>query len=236
MRTLISDLKNLKLDCDNAGFVEFFNDAIADLDACVFGSLIIDDALSEVEAGNYCNLEEIDCVTLPSRDAQFNSDTNTLTLSDEGMLTFIHEVGHFRHLTVDHGKYTCPLLADRKPAATEMLGTDYDGSFRYSCEFEAGYRCVVADIMYGIYEKPTTAADNLRNLICYRKQQYPWYLERSRYLTSGHMDKLAEFSHFVLIVCERFMEGKRFSDMFKIDCVNIELTDDERLLMDSMMS
>lgn len=228
MRTLISDLKTLKLVCDNAGFTEFFNDAIADLDACVFGSIIIDSNISSCEGGSYCDVEAVDCITLPERDAKYDDEANTLTLSADGMLTFIHEIGHFRHLTVDKGQYTCPLLASRMPAKTEMLANDADGAFRYSCEFEAGYRCVVADVMYGIFDKPTIAADNLRNLICYRKQSYPWYLEQSKYLQQGHLDKIGVMSSFVLHVCERYMESHRFTDMFKIDCVSIELTDEER--------
>ena len=228
MRTLISDLKSLKLDSDNAGFTEFFNDAIADLDACVFGSLIVSDELSVAQCGAYCDVEAVDCIEMSARDASYDAENHMLSLSTEGMLTFIHEIGHFRHICVDKGKYTCPLLADRVPARTEMLANDRDGSFRYSCEFEAGYRCVVADIMYGIFDKPTIAADNLRNLLCYRKQPYPWYLEQSKYLQQGHRDEVLILADFVLKVCERHMENNRFTELFKIDCVNIELTDEER--------
>lgn len=234
MRTLISDLKSLKLISDNAGFTEFFNDAIADLDACVFGSLIIDDEMSDCQGGVYCDVEAVDCVELPARDALYDAENNTLSMSLEGMLTFIHEIGHFRHLSVDKGKYSCPLLADRVPARTEMLANDKDDSFRYSCEFEAGYRCVVADIMYGIFDTPTIAADNLRNLICYRKQSYPWYLEQSKYLQQGHLNEIGVLSSFVLQVCERFMESHRFTDLYKIDCVSIELTDEERDILTAL--
>lgn len=235
MQTLITNLKELKVETNFPGFADFFYDAIADLDKCVFGCLIIDDKMSEYEGGTFSNSMAVDCITMPLREVTYNAETNTISFSEEGMLTFIHEASHFRHLTVDHGKYMCPMYNNRAPACIDMLKNDKDGSLRYSYEYEAGYRCAVAEVMYDIFGNALIAADNLRNLICYRKSAYPWYKEQSKYLQDGHKDKLSELSLFVRNVCERFMTDKKFSDIIQIDDVDIELTDNERTRLQSLM-
>lgn len=235
MQTLITNLKELKVETNFPGFADFFYDVIADLAECVFGSLIIDDKMSECEGGTFSNSMAVDCITMPLRDVAYNAETNTISFSEEGMLTFVHEASHFRHLTVDHGTYMCPMYNNRAPASIAMLKNDKDGSFRYACEYEAGYRCAVAEVMYDIFGNTLLVADNLRNLICYRKSAYPWYKEQADYLQDGHKDKLSELSAFVLNVCERFMNDKKFSDIIQIDNVDIELTDNERIRLQSLM-
>lgn len=234
MSYMISDLKTLKVKSDNKGFIDFFDDAIKDLNDRSFGCIIVNNIADIGAAGYYDNKYAIDSVTLDEKYIKYDKALNTIEFCLKGMLVFIHEISHFQHLCRDKGVYKSPTYATHIPAKTEMLIKDDDNTFRYSCEYEAGYRCEVSNIIYEIFDKPLLKALNLQNLITFKNPGLKWIVDMSE--SKNVESHVEDISNFVNKVCNRFVIGKKYSDFVKIDDIDIELTESELKDYESLLT
>lgn len=240
----IPNLRTLKLSTDDAGLAEFFEHVMQLLDERPFGALLIDFNMAKNQGGAFSYQEEVDSITFPKRDAHYDKITHTLVLSEEGILTFVHEASHFLHLVIDKGVWIAPANSGIKPIVYNE--GNISDELRYACEFEAGYRAVCSAMMYDMKIIDKIVGDNLRNLLTYRTaEQYEWLHAANGIAAkaSGALDNDSPFGSdeavspilehmaddFTLNVCTRYMLDKRFSDIHDINAVNIELTPFEKL-------
>ena len=168
---IISCVKDLKLNYDNPGVQAYFKDLLELLAKRPMGALLIKQEDPDGPDGTYSNQLDTDCITLNANDAFYNEKTKYLTLTENGVLTLLHEGSHFQHLCISKGKYISPAFRKCDPidvknvAACDALNSQTGKVNRYMIEFEAGYRAVCTAIMYDTNLEDKVIGDNLRNLL-----------------------------------------------------------------------
>ena len=94
--TAIPNLKTLDLSTDCAGVREYFR-MICDKLCENFMSQILVCELESNVGGVFEKPYQINVIRLPASEVEYDSDKHILTLTDEGLQSFIHESSHFLH-------------------------------------------------------------------------------------------------------------------------------------------
>jgi len=238
---LITSVKDLKLNVDNDGVQAFFKDLLDYLDKRPMGGLLIrqfdkDDGVG----GLYSKELQTDCITLNANDAFYNEKTHFLTLTEDGVLTLIHEGSHFMHLCIDKGKFSSPCYKDcdafdivNNANLLDSLNPTTGRTNRYMLEFEAGYRAICAAIMYDTNLEYKVAGDNFRNLM-FSSGHYPQEFDALSQLLSFDNLNYALYNtiHNVsLSICAKAAENHKFSDFEDIAKFELKLTPKQQLII-----
>lgn len=228
---LISNVRDLKLDYNNAGVQAYWQDILQELEERPTGGVLISD-IQEGVGGTYTNQYSIDCVTFNKKYTDYDKKHHVLKLQELGLQTLIHEGAHFLHIGVAEGEYSAPCYKNCEPFKMDQridcLNKETGRTNRYMCEFEAGYRAVVSAVLYDMGIENLVAAGNFRNLLNYAKETPDWLKELySKYDT--HNKTLADkIDKFVDNVCLDYMNGKKFIDIEDIDSVKLELNEQQK--------
>lgn len=226
---LISNVKDLKLDYNNAGVQDYWKDILQELEERPTGGILLK-SIDDAVAGTYSNQYSIDCITFNKKHVKYDNMRHVLKLSELGVQTLLHEGAHFLHIGVAHGKYIAPCYKNCKPFdmndTIDQLNAETGRTNRYMCEFEAGYRAVVSAVTYDTGLEERVAADNLRNLLNYAKKRQNWLDKLIKAIDNN--EKLTETcEQFILDVCLDYMKDKKFIDIEDINSVKIKLTNEQ---------
>lgn len=237
---IISNVKDLKLNYDNAGVQAFFKDLLKELNKRPMGALLIKQIDLDGLAGTYDSELQTDCITLNANDAFYNEKTHYLTVTDDGALTLIHEGSHFMHLCIDKGKYTNPLYKNCVPFDFANCANTIDAfnektqrTNRYMLEFEAGYRAVCAAIMYDTNLEDYVMGDNLRNLLTITGNTPPELqvlgeLARQEDINYALYNTINELS---LSICKEATTDHAFTDFENAAEFKLEVTPKQKILV-----
>lgn len=237
---MISNVKDLKLNYDNAGIQAFWKDLLKELNKRPMGAVLIQQ-IAENTAGFYDQELNTDCITLNANQAFYNEKTHYLTLTEDGALTLLHEGSHFMHLGVDKGRYTAPCYAGCANAMLNSSINDYNSktkrSNRYMIEFEAGYRAVCAAIMYDTNMEMRVMGDNLRNLLCVTDRIPEWMTAIHKELHAPNLSFTLynTFEDVILSICEHACDNHSFLDIEDIENFEFNLTPKQYMMLNLLV-
>lgn len=236
---IISCVKDLKLNYDNPGVQAYFKDLLELLAKQPMGALLIKQEDPDGPDGTYSNQLDTDCITLNANDAFYNEKTKYLTLTENGVLTLLHEGSHFQHLCIDKGKYISPAFKQCDPmdvkngAAYDMLNPQTGKVNRYMMEFEAGYRAVCSAIMYDTDLEDKVIGDNLRNLLAITNTT-PAEITALTDLMSNQDINYAFYNligDVSLSLCVEAAKDHAFNDFKNVEEFKFELTPKQKVLI-----
>ena len=236
---IISCVKDLKLNYDNPGVQAYFKDLLELLAKQPMGALLIKQEDPDGPDGTYSNQLDTDCITLNANDAFYNEKTKYLTLTENGVLTLLHEGSHFQHLCIDKGKYISPAFKQCDPmdvkngAAYDMLNPQSGRVNRYMMEFEAGYRAVCSAIMYDTNLEDKVIGDNLRNLLAITNTT-PAEITALTDLMSNQDINYAFYNligDVSLSLCVEAAKDHAFNDFKNVEEFKFELTPKQKVLI-----
>ena len=236
---IISCVKDLKLNYDNPGVQAYFKDLLELLAKQPMGALLIRQEDPDGPDGTYSNQLDTDCITLNANDAFYNEKTKYLTLTENGVLTLLHEGSHFQHLCIDKGKYISPAFKQCDPmdvkngAAYDMLNPQTGKVNRYMMEFEAGYRAVCSAIMYDTNLEDKVIGDNLRNLLAITNTT-PAEITALTDLMSNQDINYAFYNligDVSLSLCVEAAKDHAFNDFKNVEEFKFELTPKQKVLI-----
>lgn len=236
---IISCVKDLKLNYDNPGVQAYFKDLLELLAKQPMGALLIKQEDPDGPDGTYSNQLDTDCITLNANDAFYNEKTKYLTLTENGVLTLLHEGSHFQHLCIDKGKYISPAFKQCDPmdvkngAAYDMLNPQSGRVNRYMMEFEAGYRAVCSAIMYDTDLEDKVIGDNLRNLLAITNTT-PAEITALTDLMSNQDINYAFYNligDVSLSLCVEAAKDHAFNDFKNVEEFKFELTPKQKVLI-----
>lgn len=237
---MISNVRDLKLNYDNDGIQAYWKDLLKELDKRPMGAILIQ-TIDECTAGTYNQELGTDCITLNSNQAFYNEKSRYLTLTEDGALTLLHEGSHFMHLGVDNGRYTAPCY---KGCANAILGPGIDSKNsktgrinRYMLEFEAGYRAVIAAIMYDTNMETRVMGDNLRNLLCVADVVPDWMKALSSLLSKKDINFALynTIGDVELSICEHACENHSFTEIEDIANFKVDLTPKQFMMVNMLV-
>lgn len=236
---IISCVKDLKLNYDNPGVQAYFRDLLELLAKQPMGALLIRQEDTDGPDGAYSNELDTDCITLNANDAFYNEKTKYLTLTENGVLTLLHEGSHFQHLCISKGKYISPAFSKCDPfdvknyAAYDALNPQSGKVNRYMAEFEAGYRAVCSAIMYDTNLEDKVIGDNLRNLLCIT-HNIPYELSMLTELMTKPDINYAFYNligDVSLSLCVEASKDHAFNDFADVEKFKFELTPKQKVLI-----
>lgn len=236
---IISCVKDLKLNYDNAGVQAYFKDLLEMLAKQPMGALLIKQEDSDGPDGTYSNKLDTDCITLNANDAFYNEKTKYLTLTDNGVLTLLHEGSHFYHLRVDKGKYTAPCFKHCAPMAVDAyelydtLNAQTGKVNRYMMEFEAGYRAICTAIMYDTNLEEAVMGDNMRNLLCITHSMPKELSMLSSLMSTPDINYVFYnlISNITLTCCVEASKDHAFTEFKDIEQFEFKLTPKQKVLI-----
>ena len=236
---IISCIKDLKLNYDNPGVQAYFKDLLEMLAKQPMGALLICQEDPDGPDGTYSNQLDTDCITLNANDAFYNEKTKYLTLTENGVLTLLHEGSHFQHLCIEKGKYISPAFKQCDPidvknyAAYDALNPQSGKVNRYMMEFEAGYRAVCSAIMYDTNLEDKVIGDNLRNLLAITHSTPP----ELNTLTNLMLKPDINYAFYNLIgdvslsLCVEASKEHAFNDFKNVEEFKFQLTPKQKVLI-----
>lgn len=236
---IISCVKDLKLNYDNPGVQAYFKDLLELLAKQPMGALLIKQEDPDGPDGTYSNQLDTDCITLNANDAFYNEKTKYLTLTENGVLTLLHEGSHFQHLCIDKGKYISPAFKQCDPmdvkngATYDALNPQSGRVNRYMMEFEAGYRAVCSAIMYDTNLEDKVIGDNLRNLLAITNST-PAEITALTDLLSNQDINYAFYNligDVSLSLCVEAAKDHAFNDFKNVEEFKFELTPKQKVLI-----
>lgn len=147
-------------------FFEDIMDALQQADEEWCASLVIGRKL-EHAAAYFTAADCLITIVMPEGTVEFDENTKELKFADEDKwMCFVHEASHFMHLVADGGKFISPSFEHLEP----MVHAAFDGHRRSNTkylEFEAGYRSLYYNEIYGMGPKELYFKGNLRNMMNY---------------------------------------------------------------------
>lgn len=236
---IISCVKDLKLNYDNPGVQAYFKDLLELLAKQPMGALLIRQEDPDGPVGTYSNQLDTDCITLNANDAFYNEKTKYLTLTENGVLTLLHEGSHFQHLRISKGKYISPAFRKCDPmdvknaAAYDALNPQSGKVNRYMMEFEAGYRAVCSAIMYDTNLEDKVIGDNLRNLLAITNSTPPEITALTNLMSQQDIN----YAFYNLIgdvslsLCVEASKDHAFNDFKDVEEFKFELTPKQKVLI-----
>lgn len=236
---IISCVKDLKLNYDNPGVQAYFKDLLELLAKRPMGALLIRQEDPDGPDGTYSNQLDTDCITLNANDAFYNEKTKYLTLTENGVLTLLHEGSHFQHLCISKGKYISPAFRKCDPmdvknvAAYDALNSQTGKVNRYMIEFEAGYRAVCTAIMYDTNLEDKVIGDNLRNLLAITNSTPPEINMLTQLLSKPDINYAFYnlIGDVTLSLCAEASKDHAFNDFADVEKFKFELTPKQKVLI-----
>lgn len=238
---LISSVKNLKLNYDNDGVQAFFKDLIQYLDKQPMGGLLIKQFdKDDSTAGLYSSELQTDCITLNANDAFYNEKTQYLTLTEDGVLTLIHEGSHFLHLCIDKGKFSFPGYKQydafdiiNNATALDRMNPASGRTNRYMLEFEAGYRAICTAIMYDTNLEDKVMGDNFRNLMLIGGNAPEEFGVLGQLIQQDNLNYALynTIQNVSLTICTKFVQDHKYSEFEDIAKVEMQLTPKQKVMI-----
>lgn len=222
--TAIPNLKTLDLSTDCVGVREYFL-MICDKLCENFMSQILVCELESNVGGVFEKPYQINVIRLPAPEVEYDSNKHMLTLTDEGLQSFIHESSHFLH---QYNKGVCIAPAIKGKVILMNTATQAD---MYNAEYEAGFRATFCSKLYGMNCQEQVLSTNLKNLYCYKKHVEDWFRMCSRLLLTNMKTEVMQFMDRVF---RRYCQGRDFEEFYNIDAVNIDLTTSEQSELQSI--
>lgn len=150
-----------ELNTDNPGQRQYWNSVMRQLEEQPFAVLKIGVEMPSMGAAYYTVQHGICQICLGHGAAALDGKTVTFE-SDSAFAVFMHEIGHFQHMTVDHGVFRSPALFQSgrvmdEERAFKLMDTLQSNDARLKSielrdmEYEAGWRAMFNDRAYKIF-------------------------------------------------------------------------------------
>ena len=164
---ICTGFRQYKLISEKEGQRRFWDDLMKELEDNDFSVLYFNVPVPDGAAAYFTNNTgyrmTFDSICCPVNTADIDTANKTVKFrSERDFAIFVHECSHWRHLVRDKG------VCQAKGIAGKVYqSTDISKSHRRDIEYEAGWRAIVTDNIYQLFEPRVSLEVNLINMFCY---------------------------------------------------------------------
>lgn len=162
-----------KLISDNPGQQKYWDELMKELENNIFSVLCFNMPMETNTAAYFTNTtgfrNTFDCICCPENIAIIDLQNKTVKFNSEhDFAVFVHETCHWKHLVRDKGICTAKGLNGKI-----YTSKDTDPVHRRDIEYEAGWRAIVLDNLYHLFEPRMSLNINLINIFTYDVKNVP---------------------------------------------------------------
>lgn len=155
---------------DNEGQCRFWSELMKELENNIYSVLCFNVPIRSGAEAYFTNTTGyrtmFDTICCPEKTAKVDTVKKTVKFnSSKDMAIFVHECSHWRHLVRDNG------VCQAKGIAGKVYqSNDVAVSHRRDIEYEAGWRAIVTDNLYQMFEPRISLELNIMNMFNYDKR------------------------------------------------------------------